>query len=1057
MSEKENVVLGAFDQGQGKEKISWIVLKRTTDRALILSEYALESMAFSDSGRFCVWEKSAIRRWLNGEFIKSAFSSQERSVIIPVANKNETKIVDDETQFDPDTVDTAFLLSMEEVEELLPTQKERIAQATRHAEYQGAEISNAKRYCYWWLRSGVGNWLSSKEAAWAIRVKDTGEPEQWGVQSSGLCVRPAMWVDVDKLSKLTKDDRLTSKTDLTENNHRTDEIDDNTVINIETEDGKIETTFGDFVDASAEALTDVARKALASTLGISLEDEDEEEDDVVGGFFPTANPAPSLHWRYRTQMNVYNPFAALGATMTISEEGAKFEGQLLNNDEYSAFLQKAYTLSLPIPQNYLSAKVFPVISNLFLVDSEYFDNSRDRYCEIHERMIQKIPTISALRSFAWTLAAYAEQKGQRIKNIPIETLMELADFIENRKFLNYTDKKFFTELCGHSDLFSCFVPDQVDANELARLQQTFKDAKEAYDLVESYDDLNDVDYGSLDGLRRELDELIPVMEKIHDYLLEDRDTSVQLTGTLADVLYAWCTFANCAQTAFLTEGGPRRCAFHNPRDNVYAIIQKQNGGYIPQEPRPLLNHGRNDRKSDVGEDFEKPLRQFVQEADPETLENLDDFMDALKNAQDSVQKVGAELSKLAEENERKKQEEINAELKKRAAITKTDKDTLDKTNLYIILQVEAALNKQDREDDEFYDTYDVDFPTLTKDELLNMRRGMLRHINENAASGHYEDTFRRFPFDDRYKTSTRNLYNVGMPEATDFDALARFSIEYSRHWYTKSELEHATQLIEQEVEAFRKDFMEQLQRIDPAWTAFSSANKLLYLEIEESDYYDDATHPYQQKLPGASVAVHLRSIIRETRISLYRFHGWFWGVSHKEIWEAALKNEFEDNRDKATNSKQVVQQAYRQAVKQFNAARVETITSNTPDITQGSKPFRDSKSNGYEDEEKKQSAATVRRCRRTERYHEQNQFIAGSNHRAAEQPINSEQMRLLNEWRQYYQHLTKVKQSLENTIEKNKGRFGQQAEAHRSAIAELEKVNHELKDAIHTIRNLERE
>ena len=69
-------VLGAWPQDAdgGVRPILWRVLAVEDGRAFLLSEYILESRAVhADKNAYRGWESSDLFRWLNGEFLQTAF------------------------------------------------------------------------------------------------------------------------------------------------------------------------------------------------------------------------------------------------------------------------------------------------------------------------------------------------------------------------------------------------------------------------------------------------------------------------------------------------------------------------------------------------------------------------------------------------------------------------------------------------------------------------------------------------------------------------------------------------------------------------------------------------------------------------------------------------------------------------------------------------------------------------------------------------------------------------------------------------------------------------
>ena len=74
------VFLGTFEQDgdewNGPEQIEWLVVKKESDRALLLSRYGLRGMDPDVQ-----WENSSAREWMNGEFYETAFSPDEKTLI----------------------------------------------------------------------------------------------------------------------------------------------------------------------------------------------------------------------------------------------------------------------------------------------------------------------------------------------------------------------------------------------------------------------------------------------------------------------------------------------------------------------------------------------------------------------------------------------------------------------------------------------------------------------------------------------------------------------------------------------------------------------------------------------------------------------------------------------------------------------------------------------------------------------------------------------------------------------------------------------------------------
>lgn len=69
------VRFGNYESGSSlSEGILWRVLGTTGDRALLMSEYILATRSFDSENS--EWKSSAIKKWLNGTFLKAAFSAR---------------------------------------------------------------------------------------------------------------------------------------------------------------------------------------------------------------------------------------------------------------------------------------------------------------------------------------------------------------------------------------------------------------------------------------------------------------------------------------------------------------------------------------------------------------------------------------------------------------------------------------------------------------------------------------------------------------------------------------------------------------------------------------------------------------------------------------------------------------------------------------------------------------------------------------------------------------------------------------------------------------------
>ena len=192
------IKLGKYEQdnntSNGSEDIEWIVLAKDIDKMLVISDKAIDCKPYNTSSANVTWETCSLRNWLNNDFINSAFSATEKTMISSVkvsADKNP----DYDTDAGNDTEDKVFLLSIEEANRYFKYDSERRCIPTEYAKANGAftyKIDGTTN-CFWWLRSQGG--CSNKSAS---VVNSDGTVNKYGnaVDDNRDCVRPAMWISL---------------------------------------------------------------------------------------------------------------------------------------------------------------------------------------------------------------------------------------------------------------------------------------------------------------------------------------------------------------------------------------------------------------------------------------------------------------------------------------------------------------------------------------------------------------------------------------------------------------------------------------------------------------------------------------------------------------------------------------------------------------------------------------------------------------------------------------------------------------------------------------------
>ncbi|MBR4711348.1 MAG: WG repeat-containing protein [Clostridia bacterium] len=160
--------------------ITWIVLDRKDSNVLLISQNVLEYKSFHDysynKSASANWATCSLRNWLNGEFIRTAFSGGVSGKIRSTATGSGI-------------TDKVFLLSKAELEtyrSLLTAEPKYTDHAQEARKKHTIVISTG----YWLLRDSTGT---------SVVYSTTGRASSSVTTAGYLGVRPAMWISVDAL------------------------------------------------------------------------------------------------------------------------------------------------------------------------------------------------------------------------------------------------------------------------------------------------------------------------------------------------------------------------------------------------------------------------------------------------------------------------------------------------------------------------------------------------------------------------------------------------------------------------------------------------------------------------------------------------------------------------------------------------------------------------------------------------------------------------------------------------------------------------------------------
>lgn len=168
------------------ETIEWRVLDVQGDKALLLSRDALDSQPYNETYGKTTWESCFLHDWLNGTFLNTAFTTEEKTAIVS-AERND------------DSQDTVFLLSYEEADRYFRNEEDRICKPTDYVASMNGKTREIEDGCavWWWLRT------MAEDGYQAFFVNFEGKCYTNVVANDYLSVRPALWIDLEKYRLLS--------------------------------------------------------------------------------------------------------------------------------------------------------------------------------------------------------------------------------------------------------------------------------------------------------------------------------------------------------------------------------------------------------------------------------------------------------------------------------------------------------------------------------------------------------------------------------------------------------------------------------------------------------------------------------------------------------------------------------------------------------------------------------------------------------------------------------------------------------------------------------------
>ena len=171
----------------GNEDIEWIVLDVQGDKCYLLSSCILDGKKFNEkeTGARPSWKTSAIRKWLNNDFINQAFSDEEKDAIVCSSIKSSDWLQAYSPEYSEDYI---FLMSFDEISDYFSDVEIIPYAISDYAKENGNPF-------YWLTRT----WdFTNPDSVYCAPTdpSDLFEHEVYAYHTWG--VRPAMWLNLSK-------------------------------------------------------------------------------------------------------------------------------------------------------------------------------------------------------------------------------------------------------------------------------------------------------------------------------------------------------------------------------------------------------------------------------------------------------------------------------------------------------------------------------------------------------------------------------------------------------------------------------------------------------------------------------------------------------------------------------------------------------------------------------------------------------------------------------------------------------------------------------------------
>lgn len=408
-------------------------------------------------------------------------------------------------------------------------------------------------------------------------------------------------------------------------------------------------------------------------------------------------------------------------------------------------------------------------------------------------------------------------------------------------------------------------------------------------VVPTYEELLP-ELNSLEDLRNDLEYILPAVKKLWNKLKDERNYDEALIGDEADIVYAWCSLAHAARGPIYYEDGPMTCFFTQMDTQI-----------------------------------------------PPSSSAAPKKTGAAKKKMSTQSNTAADKTAARKESDAKLQAILD-EQRENATV-----------NMYIILTNEKKLGKLRRNQNDFYDLYKKHLVFFTKKVLFQTRKSIIEEMKDESRCSYYAKKFMQRSVEERFKISTKNLFDVD--DEPDLDKMADWAIRNTKEWYREDEYFKVRKLMDSELLNARLELDKANKKIDLRWTRFALAkDNCLRIEINDEllmsgeapkDLSKTDYGYFEVRVGEQLVSVRLQSNRIYTAPVLRNIYVWYWNVTVRDIWEAAVLNEICNFSRATISQRSVINQAMNIIRSEYPDMKTDVLSSAKKTTTQERKPQYD--------------------------------------------------------------------------------------------------------------------